>query len=64
MTYVCESYCPQANHSQSAIGQWDWGFQTVQAGIDPGTIVAVSAFRWSCRRIDGSLDPLTPANQK
>ena len=22
--------------SQSAIGQWDWGFHTVRGGVDPG----------------------------
>ena len=22
--------------SQSAIGQWDWGFHTVRGGFDPG----------------------------
>ena len=27
--------------SQSAIGQWDWGFQTVRGGIDPGFFVYV-----------------------
>ena len=29
--------CPRSTRpSRSAIGQWDWGFHTVRAGVDPG----------------------------